>query len=227
MYELRRLRLRCGCRRSRGRGGCRHRRAHRLLPFTRKRHHYHGGGQNRHEGPYTQCGMQTHVPATFAMPQLYWATWTMSINSRSLHVTDCMPHCWPIAVCRTRLQPLPHLLALGPTLVPAPISGLAATPGGSLPALLNSCHERTLDGIMVLLVAHSSSGPGRRPLKAEITGSSPVCATTPHHKQPSRRSARVGSHAARTVHTALRNRLVPTRLCYGGSCNLIPEQSGL
>src|SRR2546425_4725299 len=28
------------------------------------------------------------------------------------------------------------------------------------------------------LVAHSSSGPGRRPLKAEITGSNPVCATT-------------------------------------------------
>ncbi len=26
--------------------------------------------------------------------------------------------------------------------------------------------------------AHSSSGPGRRPLKAEITGSTPVCATT-------------------------------------------------
>ena len=26
--------------------------------------------------------------------------------------------------------------------------------------------------------AHSSSGPGRRPLKAEITGSNPVCATT-------------------------------------------------
>ncbi len=25
--------------------------------------------------------------------------------------------------------------------------------------------------------AHSSSGPGRRPLKAEITGSTPVCAT--------------------------------------------------
>src|SRR5512147_1507383 len=25
--------------------------------------------------------------------------------------------------------------------------------------------------------AHSSSGPGRRPLKAEITGSNPVCAT--------------------------------------------------
>jgi hypothetical protein len=24
--------------------------------------------------------------------------------------------------------------------------------------------------------AHSSSGPGRRPLKAEITGSTPVCA---------------------------------------------------
>ena len=29
-----------------------------------------------------------------------------------------------------------------------------------------------------LCVAHSSSGPGRRPLKAEITGSNPVCATT-------------------------------------------------
>src|SRR5215813_7292269 len=29
--------------------------------------------------------------------------------------------------------------------------------------------------------AHSSSGPGRRPLKAEITGSNPVCATIwPH-----------------------------------------------
>ncbi len=27
--------------------------------------------------------------------------------------------------------------------------------------------------------AHSSSGLGRRPLKAEITGSTPVCATTP------------------------------------------------
>ncbi len=27
--------------------------------------------------------------------------------------------------------------------------------------------------------AHSSSGPGRRPLKAEITGSTPVCATNP------------------------------------------------
>ncbi len=32
---------------------------------------------------------------------------------------------------------------------------------------------------MEVSVAHSSSGPGRRPLKAEITGSSPVCATTP------------------------------------------------
>ena len=28
-----------------------------------------------------------------------------------------------------------------------------------------------------LSVAHSSSGPGHRPLKAEITGSNPVCAT--------------------------------------------------
>src|SRR3990172_4962444 len=27
-------------------------------------------------------------------------------------------------------------------------------------------------------LAHSSSGPGHRPLKAEITGSNPVCATT-------------------------------------------------
>ena len=29
-----------------------------------------------------------------------------------------------------------------------------------------------------LAVAHSSSGLGHRPLKAEITGSNPVCATT-------------------------------------------------
>ena len=29
----------------------------------------------------------------------------------------------------------------------------------------------------VLAVAHSSSGRGHRPLKAEITGSNPVCAT--------------------------------------------------
>ena len=29
--------------------------------------------------------------------------------------------------------------------------------------------------------AHSSSGLGRRPLKAEITGSNPVCATTIEH----------------------------------------------
>ena len=35
-----------------------------------------------------------------------------------------------------------------------------------------SCH--TAD----LYVAHSSSGLGHRPLKAEITGSNPVCATT-------------------------------------------------
>src|SRR5437870_12808895 len=28
--------------------------------------------------------------------------------------------------------------------------------------------------------AHSSSGPGPRPLKAEITGATPVCATTAH-----------------------------------------------
>ena len=28
-------------------------------------------------------------------------------------------------------------------------------------------------------MAHSSSGQGHRPLKAEITGSNPVCATTP------------------------------------------------
>ena len=29
-------------------------------------------------------------------------------------------------------------------------------------------------------MAHSSSGQGRRPLKAEITGSTPVCATNPN-----------------------------------------------
>jgi hypothetical protein len=28
-------------------------------------------------------------------------------------------------------------------------------------------------------VAHSSSGPGHRPLKAEIRGSNPLCATNP------------------------------------------------
>ncbi len=32
-------------------------------------------------------------------------------------------------------------------------------------------------GSRILYVAHSSSGLGRRPLKAEITGSNPVCAT--------------------------------------------------
>ena len=35
-----------------------------------------------------------------------------------------------------------------------------------------SCHNP------FLAVAHSSSGLGHRPLKAEITGSNPVCATT-------------------------------------------------
>ena len=39
-------------------------------------------------------------------------------------------------------------------------------------------------GRMVDAVAHSSSGPGRRPLKAEITGSSPVCATNRLDREP-------------------------------------------
>ena len=46
------------------------------------------------------------------------------------------------------------------------------------------------------LVAHSSSGPGRRPLKAEIAGSNPACATTRLVLRPARRSGPCRSPAA-------------------------------
>ena len=45
--------------------------------------------------------------------------------------------------------------------------------------------------------AHSSSGPGRRPLKAEITGSTPVCATLePSHNVPSQSTSGLGHFVA-------------------------------
>ncbi len=43
---------------------------------------------------------------------------------------------------------------------------------------LATTHVKSNGQLPLSYVAHSSSGLGHRPLKAEITGSNPVCATT-------------------------------------------------
>ena len=46
-------------------------------------------------------------------------------------------------------------------------------------ALVGNTQQKLDNGSSHLVTAHSSSGLGHRPLKAEITGSNPVCATIP------------------------------------------------
>ena len=51
-------------------------------------------------------------------------------------------------------------------------------------ALVASWPGRGSDGSVRAALPHSSRGPGRRPLKAEITGSNPVCGTNRNSRRP-------------------------------------------
>ena len=83
-----------------------------------------------------------------------------------------------------KLPPIPtksqrrHPAAIRPALIPATGQGRQRETDRRTAGTALALPQPRSDASMEVSVAHSSSGPGRRPLKAEITGSSPVCATT-------------------------------------------------
>ena len=79
---------------------------------------------------------------------------------------------------------------------PRPPAGAAAAGfANATAALVASCPGRGSDGSVRATLPHSSRGPGRRPLKAEITGSNPVCGTNRTSRRP--RSAPRGRYPFR------------------------------